>query len=172
MPARLQRHGLTFHRPWLDVPGSSLRAWLQACEVSWIEDPSNQSSAYTRNRIRHQVLPVLESSLPGSRTTLVRTARHAAQSLRLLAELAEMDGLRAGVLPKIADLRLLPAHRLSNLLRHWLAEQGTQAQTAQLEELLRQVSACKTRGHRIHLRVGAGHVIRQGEVLAWLQSKV
>jgi tRNA(Ile)-lysidine synthase len=172
MPQSIEREGIRFVRPWLDASGAALRVALRQAGVPWVEDPSNGSDAYTRNRIRHEVLPVLEQALPGSKVTLVRTARHAAQSLRLLAELAEMDGLRAGVLPKIADLRLLPAHRLSNLLRHWLAEQGTQAQTAQLEELLRQVSACKTRGHRIHLRVGAGHVIRQGEVLAWLQSKV
>jgi tRNA(Ile)-lysidine synthase len=172
MPSQISRQGVRFVRPWLDASAAELRATLRALGTPWIEDPSNQSSAYTRNRIRHQVLPVLESSLPGSRTTLVRTARHASQAMQLLAELADIDALAVGLPPRIADLRLLPEHRQANLLRHWLASLGTQAQASQMAELLRQLRACQTRGHRIELRVGAGQVRRQGEHLAWLQSRV
>lgn len=172
MPLRIERHGVWFVRPWLDVPASSLRLALRQAGIPWVEDPSNGSDAYTRNRIRHQVLPVLEQALPGSRGTLVRTARHAAQALRLLADLAELDAGQIGSPPRIQALRALPSHRQANVLRHWLAGLGTQAQAAQLSELLRQVEACRTRGHHIQLRVGHGHVVRQGEVLAWLQSKV
>ena len=39
--------------------------------------------------------------------------------------------------------------------------------TAQLQELLDQVNACTTRGHRIHIKVGAGFVQRSGPVLTW-----
>ena len=172
MPEVIERDGVRFVRPWLGASGAALRSALKQAGVPWVEDPSNESGAYTRNRIRHDVLPVLEQALPGSKATLVRTARHAAQALRLLADLAQMDGLHSGEPPRIAELQMLPPHRQANVLRHWLAGQGTQAQTAQLDELLRQVNACKTRGHRIHLKVGAGHVVRQGEVLAWLQLKV
>ena len=39
-------------RPLLDVPKSRLRATLQARQISWIEDPSNQSPAFERARLR------------------------------------------------------------------------------------------------------------------------
>jgi tRNA(Ile)-lysidine synthase len=167
MPWRITRHGVAFIRPCLALPGQQLRQQLRQAGVPWVEDPSNLSPAYTRNRIRHQVLPVLEQALPGSRDTLVRTARHAAQAMQLLAELADMDAQRTGTPPRIAELRQLAPHRQANLLRHWLSGQGTQAQAAQLEQLLRQIAACTTRGHRIELRVGSGQVTRQGDTLAW-----
>jgi tRNA(Ile)-lysidine synthase len=167
MPVQIERHGVQFVRPWLSASGSDLRAALRRSGTPWVEDPTNASGAYTRNRIRHQVLPVLERALPGSRDTLVRTARHAAQAMQLLADLAEHDAQQVGSPPRIKALQALPPHRQANLLRHWLTGQGTQAQAAQLDELLRQVAACRTRGHRIHLRIGAGHVVRQGDTLAW-----
>lgn len=172
MPESMQRHGVAFVRPWLQASGKSLRANLRRLGTPWVEDPSNLSSAYTRNRIRHQVLPVLEDALPGSRATLVRTASHAAQALQLLAELAQLDTGQVGNPPRIADLQRLPGHRQANVLRHWLAAQDTQAQSGQLAELMRQISACQTQGHRIELRVGSGQVRRAGAVLAWIQSKV
>ncbi|MEY2622115.1 MAG: tRNA(Ile)-lysidine synthase [Pseudomonadota bacterium] len=172
MPFSIGRHGVNFLRPWLSARGEDLRQTLRHIGTPWVEDPTNASSAYTRNRIRHQVLPVLESALPGSRATLVRTARHAAQALQLLADLAELDAREVGLPPRIDALRQLPGHRQANVLRHWLASLGTQAQTSQMTELLRQLDACRTRGHRIELRVGSGHIRREGDRLAWLQSRV
>jgi tRNA(Ile)-lysidine synthase len=44
------------------------------------------------------------------------------------------------------------------------------ASAAQLEELLEQVADCRTRGHRIRIKVGQGVVERQGERLAYTPS--
>jgi tRNA(Ile)-lysidine synthase len=41
---------------------------------------------------------------------------------------------------------------------------------AQLDQLLDQVRACTTRGHRIHLKVGAGLAERQGDFLHWYNA--
>ena len=172
MPEVAQRHGISWVRPWLEQSASSLRQALRRAGIAWVEDPSNGSPAYTRNRIRQQVLPMLEQALPGSRATLVRTADHAAQALRLLADLAEIDAARVGDPPRIADLRQLSPRRQANVLRHWLAGLGTQAQASQMSELLRQIDACTTRGHQISLRVGHGRIRREGPHLAWLQSRV
>jgi tRNA(Ile)-lysidine synthase len=170
MPARLQRHGLTFHRPWLDVPGSSLRAWLQACEVSWIEDPSNADVRFTRNRIRRDLMPALEACFPTFRATFARSARHAAQAQGLLNELAEQDARVCGLPPQLKPLQQLSSERMANLLRYWLGSLHNPAarpSAAQIEQLVRQVQACTTRGHQIDLRVGAGFVRRAGDVLGW-----
>ena len=47
---------------------------------------------------------------------------------------------------------------------------STTPSTAQLRELLDQVAACTTRGHRLHLKVGQGFVERDGVGLKFLSS--
>ena len=39
-------------RPLLDVPKARLRATLEQRGIPWIEDPSNQSPAFERTRLR------------------------------------------------------------------------------------------------------------------------
>lgn len=168
MPAQWMRDGITYYRPLLAVSGAELREDLRARGVTWIEDPTNADEQYTRNRIRARLLPVLEATFPQFRNTFARSAAHAAQAQRLLDEFATEDLARVGQPPQIARLRELGRDRQANLLRHWLRRvHGTAASAAQLEELLDQIAACSTRGHGIRLKVGAGHVERQGSVLAW-----
>jgi tRNA(Ile)-lysidine synthase len=170
MPARGQRHGLTFHRPWLEVPGQALRDWLTACDIRWMEDPTNTDVRYTRNRIRRDVMPVLEACFPTIRQTLARSARHAAQAQALLVELALLDAQVTGLPPRLQALQQLTPARMANLLRHWLGtldDPAARPSTAQLDQLVHQVQACTTRGHRIDLRVGTGSVRREGDSLGW-----
>ena len=168
MPAQWQRLGLTWLRPLLQVDGAALRAWLVAQQQDWIEDPSNTDQRYTRNRIRAQLLPVLQAAFPQFRDTFARSSRHCAQAAELLQEVAETDLLAVGNPPRIAALQALSPARQANLLRHWLrSAHHTTPAAAQLEALLRQVAACTTRGHQIHLKLGRGFVVRTGSVLGW-----
>lgn len=168
MPAQWQRGGLAWHRPLLEVPGADIRRWLQAQHQTWVEDPTNSDERYTRNRIRARLLPALEAVFPAFRTTFARSASHAAQAKELLLELAEQDLAQVGHPPQITALQALSPARQANVLRHWLliAHQTTPA-SSQLAQLQQQIRACTTRGHRIHLKVGRGFVIRTGAVLDW-----
>jgi tRNA(Ile)-lysidine synthase len=67
--------------------------------------------------------------------------------------------------PAIQALQQLSEARQSNVLRHWLALEQSQASAAQLQALLVQVKACTTRGHHIDIKVGRGFVRRDGAVL-------
>jgi tRNA(Ile)-lysidine synthase len=170
MPSHWQRQGLNWHRPCLAVPGAALREWLkeQAQTQSWVEDPSNTDERYTRNRIRGRVLPALAEALPAFRETFARSAAHAAQAQEVLNEVAVMDLAQVGVPPSIQDLQQLSRARQALVLRHWLRQHhATTPSTAQLHELLDQVAACTTRGHRLHLKVGQGFVERKAHHLAW-----
>ena len=165
MPAVAERHGVTYHRPWLDVPGHALRDALKAADEAWVEDPTNTDTRYTRNRIRAELLPVIEQAFPAFRQTFARSASHAAQAQTLLQEVAEQDLLQVGNPPAIKALQSLSEARQSNVLRHWLALEHSQASAAQLQALLVQVKACTTRGHHIDIKVGRGFVRRDGAVL-------
>ena len=168
MAAQWQRGGLTYCRPLLQVSRTAIRDWLKARGASFIEDPSNVDERYTRNRIRARLLPALQVCFPQFRDTFARSSRHAAQAQAVLQEVALEDLARIGVPPDIKALQTLSRPRLANLLRHWLlsVHQATPS-SAQLEELLDQLAACRTRGHQLHLKVGQGFCVRRGKVVDW-----
>lgn len=164
MPPSFERHGVRFERPLLGIRGAALRAWLAAEGIAFIEDPTNANTAFTRNRIRLDVLPALEKAFPQFRETFARSARHAAQAQELLAALAADDMACVGNPPAVRELRKLSRARQANLLRHWLrtAHQAA-ASAAQIDELLDQIAACATRGHDIRIKVAAGRIeLHQG----------
>ena len=169
MPAAWQKNGLHWARPFLHLAGADLRAWLQAQHLSWVEDPTNADARYTRNRIRHQLLPALDAAFPSFRSTFARSAAHCAQAQSVLDEIAAADLQVVGLPPVIAALQTLSPGRQANALRHWLAAHcGTQANAAQLAELQKQIAACQTRGHRLALKVGSGCVRREGAFLRFV----
>lgn len=168
MPSQARRDGLNYHRPFLQLPAAEIRAWLRAQGLAWIDDPTNGDARYTRNRIRGVLLPALDQVFPQFRSTFARSASHAAQAQALLLELAEQDFAGVGSPPRIEALQALSRARQANVLRHWLLRtHGCTPSAAQLEELLGQVDACRTRGHRVHIKVGTGFVDRVGAVLDW-----
>lgn len=172
MPAHWERGGIGWHRPLLRVAGGQVRDWLRAQGHSWVEYPTNTDERFTRNRIRAQLLPALEAAFPSFRDTFARSSGHAAQANALLLELAQQDLLQVGSPPQLAPLRAMSRARQANVLRHWLrVVHATTPTTAQLEELLDQLAACSTRGHRIHIKVGRGFVVRSGLQLDWYNPK-
>lgn len=168
MPAAWRRDGLQWHRPFLRVAGPEVRSWLTVQGVGWVEDPTNQDSRYTRNRIRAQILPALDAAFAGWRDTFARSAAHCAIGQEALTELAQMDLEQTGVPPRITGLQTLSVARRVNVLRYWLRTyHHTTPSTAQLSALELQILACTTRGHRLHLKVGTGDVVRKGDALDW-----
>jgi tRNA(Ile)-lysidine synthase len=171
MPARWQRDGIGYHRPLLGVSAADIRAWLAARGVGFVEDPSNTNQQFTRNRIRARLMPALDEVFPQFRDTFARSAAHAAQAQELLLEVAEQDLALMGCPPTIQKLQRLSRARQANVLRHWLkTDHQVVPSAAQLGELLDQVAACTTRGHRIHIKLGPGFAERQGDALTWYNS--
>lgn len=171
MPAIAQRNGLTLYRPLLAVSAAAIRAWLAERDLPWIDDPSNADTRFTRNRIRAVLLPALAATFAQFRGTFARSAAHAAQAQALLDEFAALDLAEVGTPPRIAALQALSRPRQANVLRHWLQQaHGVAPSAAQLDQVLAQVAACTTRGHRIDLRVAGGFVQREGGNLHWYNS--
>jgi tRNA(Ile)-lysidine synthase len=171
MSERFERHGMAFGRPLLEAPSASLRDWLQGSGHAFVDDPSNTDLRFTRNRIRAQLMPAWEACFPGFRPMLARSARHAAQAQALLDELARIDLAATGMPPAIEALQALSPERQGNALRHWLRVQhGVAPSERQLRELLAQVADCRTRGHRIDIKVADGAVMREGALLRFCRA--
>lgn len=171
MPPVFQREGVPFVRPLLALGAKVIREWVAEQGIAVVDDPSNADTGFTRNRIRHLLLPALEEAFPHYRETFARSARHAAQAQELLEGVAAEDLARMGGVPALTALQQLARGRQANVLRHWLrAAHAASASTAQLQELLDQVADCTTRGHKIRIKVGTGFVERQGERLAFISA--
>jgi tRNA(Ile)-lysidine synthase len=80
-------------RPLLKVGRPMTLAYCAEFELTVLEDPSNRSRAYTRNRVRHELLPALEQFNPAIRRVLARTADLVAEDVAALeGVVAELDG--------------------------------------------------------------------------------
>ena len=169
MPSSWVLDGVRFGRPWLALPGAALKSHMDAHGLPHIVDPTNADLRFTRNRIRLQVLPVLREVFPSMAQTVSRTARHCAQASRLLDALAADDLLAAGEPPRLKALQALPSDRLANALRLWLRRCSAKGPSAaQLDQLMKQVLAATTRGHRLDLKVAQGRVCREGDGLKYV----
>ncbi|MEM6726132.1 MAG: tRNA lysidine(34) synthetase TilS [Bacteroidota bacterium] len=68
-------------RPLLHLSRSQISAFLETNQIAWRDDASNQETHYHRNKIRHQVLPVLKSMNPGLEATLLSNLENFKESL-------------------------------------------------------------------------------------------
>ena len=78
----------TLVRPLLCVSRCELESYLRQRGINWREDASNADIAFLRNRVRHELVPVLESFNPAVATTLSQTAEIIAADEELLEVLA------------------------------------------------------------------------------------
>ena len=76
-------------RPLLGVSRREIEDYLEKNAVPHVEDSSNESDDYSRNRIRRRVTPVLREINPGLNEAVGRTARLLAQDEDCLSGLAK-----------------------------------------------------------------------------------
>jgi tRNA(Ile)-lysidine synthase len=78
-------------RPLLGTRRSAVETYLQILGQSWREDATNLDPAFTRNRMRHALLPLLREENPSLDRTLAQTAQLAREEeARWTAELARL----------------------------------------------------------------------------------
>ncbi len=76
-------------RPLLNVSRQEIEAYLRERGLLWREDSSNRDTALLRNRIRHEILPLLETCNPATREALTATSAILNDEDALLEELTE-----------------------------------------------------------------------------------
>lgn len=159
-------------RPLLDFENSALISYLQANDIAWIEDPSNQLVTHDRNFIRHEILPLLEDRWQGvnKRLLLTRNAMAEARSLleRLADEYLAQYLCHACVLQVAAQLDEDPA-LFKLAIRRWLKQSGLPSIPARsLESLYAQVFGA-IKGHKVSIQWG-GCRLRLYQQQLWLQQ--
>lgn len=121
----------------------------------WL-DASNSNPVFARNRIRLEVLPVLEQLHPGASGRICALSERLAEEEEAIADLTDLalEGLiraapvPAGGLNRQTLMALKPAAQ-RRLLQRWLERTGGPALTArQLEELRGQLEPQRGPGRR------------------------
>ena len=133
-------------RPLLDVPRADIERYAKLRKLEWVDDESNSDTRYTRNWMRHVVLPRIEERVPAYREALSRAARNMADAAALLDELARIDaaGAAEGDALRLNALLELSAARRRNLMRFLIDERGFRMPHAdRLDEALRQATTAR-----------------------------
>lgn len=128
-------------RPLIQIPSDDIRAFCAENHIPYVVDSSNLSDDYTRNRLRHHVLPVLRELNPAMATTVLRgTALARADADYLDSEAARaLETVRSGAGLDANRLRDLPAAIRSRVLRGYAVQGGRMLdfqQTRAIEGLL------------------------------------
>ena len=112
-------------RPLLDVTRSDIDAFLRARGIPWREDASNREPMFARNRIRHELLPLLKQDWnPRLAESLAHLADLAYEEERWWArEIARLGGQMFTTYPGVVEvsareLGQLPRAVARRLLRH------------------------------------------------------
>ncbi len=127
---RREVSGVTVIRPLLDVWRRDLRAWLQARGLPWREDQTNADRRHLRNRVRHDLIPLLAGHIPEARKRLKYGADLLAEEDAALEEGAGaveaivMAPHAPGVRVDRAALRAQPVALRSRLLRRAVGRAG------------------------------------------------
>lgn len=112
-----------YRRPLLDLARATTEDACAELGLTWWRDPHNDDPAFARVRVRHRVLPMLESELgPGIAEALARTAtltRADADYLDAIAGAVWVD-----TEPDCGQLSELGEPIRRRVLRRWLGEQG------------------------------------------------
>lgn len=111
-------------RPLIERTRAEILEYLGRLGQPYRTDPTNLTGKYARNRVRSEVLPVLEELHPGAARNLARGAELARQDLGVLEELA------GEVLERRGGEVVLPLRRLEGLrpaLRRYAVRRGYRA---------------------------------------------
>jgi tRNA(Ile)-lysidine synthase len=121
-------------RPLIEVRRSALEAELVRARLSWVDDASNRDPKFLRNRIRHELLPLLADSYnPEVATALVRVASVARETVGALDRAAgiELDRLAVwadgAATVRLDALRALPRPIAAEVLRQVAARLASRA---------------------------------------------
>ncbi len=133
-------------RPMLSLRREEIRDALRAVGISWREDATNTDTSFLRNRIRYELIPVMNRISEKAVDKICRAASLSGEDNLVLNTMAEE------LLDRISDERRLDAYELAKeptairrrALRIWWQSHGpvlkeralSAAQTEQLERLL------------------------------------
>lgn len=124
MRATALRGDLEIVRPLLGVWREEIDSYVAEHGLEFCEDPSNTDRRHTRNRVRHEILPLLAEAFGREvRGALLRSAEILREEDAFLCALPEM-GIATAVQLSVKEMRELPLAMQRRVLLAWLRGRG------------------------------------------------
>jgi len=166
LKARARVAGVTVVRPLIDMRREEVREELCAGGLAWREDSSNRDLRFTRNRVRHQLLPGLRAACGADAIENLRAFGRAVETLeqRLAAATAHVswrapahaaarrsarEAHLGGTLSRAELMRVVPALRRRVLWRLLSEGSGRSPSRALLEHVLSDLQAGRCARHHL-----------------------
>jgi len=119
-------------RPLLEVSRAEINEYIEKNSLPYVEDESNQDTSYTRNRLRLEVLPLLEEIAPGAAGRIAATAALAREEDAYLRR--EAEALLPAVEKNCVTLPLSVLNGQDVVLRRRLARAMAQSLGVSLDQ--------------------------------------
>lgn len=106
-------------RPMLGITRREVEDFLAEWHLPHVEDSTNETDAFLRNRLRHHVMPLLAAENPKIAENLSQMALRLREDEACLSQLSRYE-----TLPEVETLRTLPSSVRSRMLERFLKENG------------------------------------------------
>lgn len=106
-------------RPMLGITRREVEDFLAEWHLPHVEDSTNETDAFLRNRLRHHVMPLLAAENPRIAENLSQMALRLREDEACLSQLSGYE-----TLPEVETLRTLPNAVRSRMLERFLKENG------------------------------------------------
>lgn len=106
-------------RPMLGITRREVEDFLAEWHLPHVEDSTNETDAFLRNRLRHHVMPLLAAENPRIAENLSQMALRLREDEACLSQLSHYE-----TLPEVETLRILPSAVRSRMLERFLKENG------------------------------------------------
>jgi tRNA(Ile)-lysidine synthase len=159
-------NGLSVVRPLLDVGRDQIIDYLKVHNLAWREDESNMDVGFLRNRVRHEVIPMLQRAVnPGIRDSLRRTAAVMRAdddwlevlSDEILSECLTADNAGLDVSKTVSQ----PLAARRRVIRKWLSSQGVAPEIFDFASIDRINALLDRIGGTAVVPVGSGWSVRR-----------
>ncbi len=141
-------------RPLLSVTRQETGAYCRARNLTWREDPYNESERWARGRVRHGLLPALRRVHPAAEANVLRTAALLRDEAAVLDEVVStaLAGRDRIALERLAEL----PGALARLVVVRLAEQAARGGLPAAGDRVRELLGFAGRGGSTSLDLGGG----------------
>jgi tRNA(Ile)-lysidine synthase len=124
-----------YHRPLLYISKQCINEYIHQQQINYVEDSSNQSDDYTRNYIRHHVIPALQETDAHALENFAASIQRVSLENNLLQEFVEswkqqhMQVVDDGFIIQLKDLSA--SEHPSFILKHILKNENVSSQELQ-----------------------------------------
>jgi len=134
------------YRPFIDIEKSEIKDYALENHLEWVEDDSNNDEKFTRNFLRHKILPQLEKLYPHVHKNIARASKHQSELSKISDDLAILDIESLGLLKNNrlqSDLlKKMDEYRLKNVLRFHLNQLNFRSPSEKvLEQMIQLIRA-------------------------------